>query len=185
MWWEISVLIYNFTCEIIRLPWQPSVHLYVSVPRWQQSFLKNVTNEDVKALKDALENLNTQMSTSRSILSGIFSKNSENYELKPKFKLYKVFSMWSSRLIINLIKMSKTNDFKCNSSPIILVWVTAWLVVIFGINTTSDISKFLYVHVIASEILKCHEWYFCQRSRTNHVIICLYYYPQEFCNFHM
>ena len=81
------MLIYNFSCEIIRLPWQPSVHLYVSVPRWQQSFLKNVTNEDVKALKDALENLNTQMSTSRSILSGIFSKNSENYELKPKFKL--------------------------------------------------------------------------------------------------
>ena len=81
------MLIYNFTCEIIRLPWQPSVPLYVSVPRWQQSFLKNVTNEDVKALKDALENLNTQMSTSRSILSGIFSKNSENYELKPKFKL--------------------------------------------------------------------------------------------------
>ena len=53
-----------------------SVHLYVSVPRWQQSFLKNVTNEDTKALKDALENLNTQMSTSRRILSGIFSKNS-------------------------------------------------------------------------------------------------------------
>ena len=64
-----------------------SVHLYVSVPRWQQSFLKNVTNEDVKALKDALENLNTQMSTSRRILSGIFSKNSENSEFKPKFKL--------------------------------------------------------------------------------------------------
>ena len=50
-------------------------------------FLKNVTNEDAKALKDALENLNTQMSTSRRILSGIFSKNSENYEFKPKFKL--------------------------------------------------------------------------------------------------
>ena len=64
-----------------------SVHLYVSVPRWRQSFLKNVTNEDVKALKDALENLNTQMSTSRRILSGIFSKNSENSEFKPKFKL--------------------------------------------------------------------------------------------------
>ena len=61
---------------------------------------------------------------------------------------FKVFSLWSSRLIINLIKMSKTNDFKCNSSPIILVWVTAWLVVIFGITTTSDISKFLFVHVI-------------------------------------
>ena len=66
------MLIYNFTCEITILPWQPSVHLYVSVPRRQQSFLKNVTNEDVKALKDALENLNAQMSTSRGILSGIF-----------------------------------------------------------------------------------------------------------------
>ena len=81
------MLIYNFTCEITRLPWQASVRLYVSVPRWQQSFLKNVTNEDVKALKDTLENLNTQMSTSRRILSGIVSKNSENYELKPKFKI--------------------------------------------------------------------------------------------------
>ena len=48
---------------------------------------KDVTNEDVKALKDVLENLNTQMSTSRRILSGILSKNSENYALKPKFKL--------------------------------------------------------------------------------------------------
>ena len=43
-------------------------------------------NEDIRALKDAVENLNTHMSTSRRILSGIFSKNSENYELKPKFK---------------------------------------------------------------------------------------------------
>ena len=44
-------------------------------------------NEDVRALKDALENLNTPMSTTRRILSGILSKNSENYKLKPKFKL--------------------------------------------------------------------------------------------------
>ena len=29
------------------------------------------------------------------------------------------------------------------------------------------------------------EWYLCQISRTNYVIICLYYYPQKFCNFHM
>ena len=32
-------------------------------------------------------------------------------------------------------------------------------------------------------ILKYHEWYFCQISRTNHAIICLYYYPQKL--FHM
>ena len=40
----------------------------------------NVMNEDVRAQKDALENLNTRKSTSRRILTGILSKNSE---LKP------------------------------------------------------------------------------------------------------
>ena len=54
---------------------------YVSVLRWQQ-------REDIMALKDALENLNTQKSTSRRILSGMLLKNSENSELKrKKFKL--------------------------------------------------------------------------------------------------
>ena len=63
--------------------------------------------------------------------------------------------------------------------------------VIFGINTTSDISKLLYVisravrRVKFETILKYHEWYLCQISRTNHAIICLYYYPQKVCNFHM
>ena len=36
--------------------------------------VKKKKNEDVRALKDALENLNTQKSTSRGILSSIFSK---------------------------------------------------------------------------------------------------------------
>ena len=40
-------------------------------------------NEDVWALKDVLENLNTPKSTSRRILTGILSKYSENSELKP------------------------------------------------------------------------------------------------------
>ena len=55
---------------------------YVSVLRWQQS-------EDIRAIKKAaLENLNTQKSTSRRILSGMLMKNSENSELKrKKFKL--------------------------------------------------------------------------------------------------
>ena len=62
-----------------------------------------------------------------------------------------------------------------------LVQVMAWLVVIFGINTTSDISELLYVisravrRVKFETILKYHEWYLCQISRTNHAIICLYY----------
>ena len=66
------------------------------------------------------------------------------------------------------------------------VWVIAWFVVIFSINTTSDISKLLYVisravrRVKFETILKYHEWYLCQILRTNHAIICLYYYPQRF-----
>ena len=43
-------------------------------------------NEDVRAQKDALENLNTQKSTSRRILTGILSKNFENSELKPNLR---------------------------------------------------------------------------------------------------
>ena len=34
-------------------------------------------------------------------------------------------------------------------------------------------------------IFKYHDRYLCQISRTNHAIICLYYYPQKVCNFHM
>ena len=55
----------------------------------------------------------------------------------------------------------------------------------------SDISKVLYVisravrRVKFETILKYHEWYLCQISRTNHAIICLYYYPHKVCNFHM
>ena len=56
---------------------------------------------------------------------------------------------------------------------------------IFGINTTSDISRLLHVisravrRVKFETILKYHKWYLCQMSRTNHAIICLYYYPQK------
>ena len=55
--------------------------------------------------------------------------------------------------------------------------VIAW----FGINTTRDISKLLYVisravsWVKFETTLKYHEWYLCQISRTNHAIICLYH----------
>ena len=53
----------------------------------------------------------------------------------------------------------------------------------------SDILKLLYVisrvvrRVKFETILKYHEWYLCQISRTNHAIICLYYYPQRFVIF--
>ena len=47
-----------------------------------------VLNEwDVRALKDSLGNLKTRKSTSRRILSGTLSKNSENSELEPTFKI--------------------------------------------------------------------------------------------------
>ena len=47
---------------------------------------------------------------------------------------------------------------------------------IFGINTTSDISKLLYIisravrRVKFETILKYHEWYLSKISRTNHAI---------------
>ena len=33
--------------------------------------------------------------------------------------------------------------------------------------------------------LKYHQWYLCPIPPKNHAIICLYYYPQKVCNFHM
>ena len=41
--------------------------------QWQDG-VKSVMNKDMKALKDALENINTRKSTSRRILSDILSK---------------------------------------------------------------------------------------------------------------
>ena len=53
-----------------------------------QDGVKNVMNKDIRALKDALENINTRKSTSRRILSGILSKTcSERYEDKPNCRL--------------------------------------------------------------------------------------------------
>ena len=47
---------------------------------------------------------------------------------------------------------------------------------IFGINTTSDISAVFYINFIKfGAILKYHKWYLCQISRTIHAITCLYY----------
>ena len=51
---------------------------------------------------------------------------------------------------------------------------------ILGINTRSDISKLFYIisravwRVKFGAILKYHELYLCQISRTIHAIICLY-----------
>ena len=93
-------------------------------------------------------------------------------------------------LILNAKK--RTNILKLTTSHAMkLVQEIAWFVVIFGINTTSDISKLLYIisravgRVKFETILKYHEWYLCQISRANRAIIWLYYYPHKVCNFHM
>ena len=75
-------------------------------------------NEDVRAQKDALENLNTRKSTSRRILTGILSKNSE---LKPNLSSKRSRECRSSRSIRLRINMSKIQDCQHNSSPMILI----------------------------------------------------------------
>ena len=60
------------------------------------------------ALKDALENLHTQKSTSRRILPSMLLKNSENSELKPENLSFNMFiAWWSSILIINSMNTVK------------------------------------------------------------------------------
>ena len=65
--------------------WKPCV----SVPRWRQGFF--FWNENVRALKDALENLTKRKSTSRRILTGILSNIS-------KFlKAWEIIRIWTKR----------------------------------------------------------------------------------------
>ena len=52
----------------------------MKLPNCMETFLKSEMSGHVK---DALENLNTRKSSSRRILTGILSKNSENSKLKP------------------------------------------------------------------------------------------------------
>ena len=55
-------------------------------------------------------------------------------------------------------------------------------------KTLNMISKLFYIisrpfrRVKFGTILKYHEWYLCQISRTNHAITCLYYNLRNFCN---
>ena len=65
-------------------------------------------NEDVRAFKDALENLNTRKSTLWRILTGILLKHSENSDLL-------------DRCDKTPINMSKIHDCERNPSPMILI----------------------------------------------------------------
>ena len=52
--------------------------------QWQDGVkVLTVMNEGERALKDALENFNTQKSTSTRILSSFLSKHFDKYQLKP------------------------------------------------------------------------------------------------------
>ena len=61
VWREISALIYNFTCEITKMLWQRFLYLCFSAK--MASRFKDVTDEEVTALKDAAKKLNTRKST--------------------------------------------------------------------------------------------------------------------------
>ena len=69
---------------------------YTSAPRWRQSFKILYKNEDIRAFKDALENLDTRKSTPRKILTGILLKNSENSEVKPNLSCKLLTQSYSS-----------------------------------------------------------------------------------------
>ena len=52
-----------------------------------------------------------------------------------------------------------------------------------GVNTMSEIiSPVVNLRQFGNNH---HKWYLYQISRTNHAIICLYYFPPRFCNFHI
>ena len=81
------ILVQNFSVNLQFHMWGFNITMAIfCMSQWQDGskvfFFLDVMNEDVRALKDALENLNSQMSTSRMILSGILLKNSGNYKLK-------------------------------------------------------------------------------------------------------
>ena len=75
-----------------------------------------------------------------------------------------------------------------NNCPQLLVWVIAWFVVIFGIpRVIFQNNCYMKVHEPLGEWNLRLFWNitFMPNITTNHAIICLYYYPQKVCNFHM
>ena len=75
-WWDLCqislqimllpILIYNFTCKITKWPWQPAVRVSAKMAAKLLNVLTGLLSEDVRALKKALEILNTK-NTSRRI----------------------------------------------------------------------------------------------------------------------
>lgn len=76
------------------------------------SMFKTVMNENVGALKGALQELNTRKSKKDQFTDIL----SENYELSQNVRS-KLFSLSASR-VLNSINKSKTHDRESNLSPV-------------------------------------------------------------------
>ena len=72
---------YDFTSKNTKLLWQHSIRLSAKMA----AKFKNVTNKDIRTLKDTSENLNTPKAHQEGFFQVILSKNSENSTLKPEF----------------------------------------------------------------------------------------------------
>ena len=111
------ILICNHICENTKLPWQPSLRLSAKMA----VKVSNVRNKDVRALKGALENLNTRERTHQ---EGFFlvccQKALKVLNLSQNLS-YKDLTAWSSQWIINLINMLKSYDCESHSSPMMLI----------------------------------------------------------------
>ena len=93
---------FNFMCEITKII---AMAMFGTSGCQDGNKVLKCMNEGVTALKDALENLNTQKSTSRRILTGTFilSKNSETCDLLIQNLCTKLFSgrsSWSDEQVL-------------------------------------------------------------------------------------
>ena len=79
----LNVLAPNFNINLKFNMWNYKIAMATFLMLQCQYGFKglNVMNEDVRVLKDTLENLNTWQSTSQKIPTSILLKNSETWEL--------------------------------------------------------------------------------------------------------
>ena len=80
------------------------------------SMFKIVMNENVRALKGALQKLNTRKSK-KDQFTGILSKKSDNYELSQNVRSNLFLA--SVRRVLDTINKSKTHDCERILSPIL------------------------------------------------------------------
>ena len=95
------ILICNHICENTKLPWQPSVRLSAKMA----AKFSNIRNKDVRALKDALENLNRRERTHQEGFYLVCCQKVLKVLNLSQNLSYKVLSAWSSQSIINLINV--------------------------------------------------------------------------------